>query len=121
MKDLLNSLEDQIKPFLFHYFINKEQAKAYNKCCQNATETTLIRQWSKWTFLKTLLAVIKMTLLALIGKQAVLLFILPLFGLETVVNLWLYHTWNPPPPPLLLKGGRTFQKLSPLRGYEFFF
>ena len=39
MKDLLNSLEDQIKPFLFHYFINKEQAKAYNKCCQNATET----------------------------------------------------------------------------------
>ena len=39
MKDLLNSLEDQIKPSLFHYFINKEQAKAYNKCCQNATET----------------------------------------------------------------------------------
>ena len=25
MKDLLNSPEDQIKPFLFHYFINKEQ------------------------------------------------------------------------------------------------
>ena len=39
MKDLLNSLEDQIKPFLFYYFINKEQAKAYNKCCQDATET----------------------------------------------------------------------------------
>ena len=39
MKDLLNSLEDQIKPSLFHYFINKEQAKAYNKCRQNATET----------------------------------------------------------------------------------
>ena len=28
MKGLLNSLEDQIKPFLFHYFIDKEQAKA---------------------------------------------------------------------------------------------
>ena len=39
MKDLLNSLEDQTKPFLFHYFINKEQAKAYKKCRQDPTET----------------------------------------------------------------------------------
>ena len=39
MKDLLNSLEDQIKPFLFHYFINKEQTKPYNKCRQDGTET----------------------------------------------------------------------------------
>ena len=39
MQDLLNSLEDQIKPFLFHYFVNKEQVKAYNKCCQDVTET----------------------------------------------------------------------------------
>ena len=39
MKDLLNSLEDQIKPFFFHYLINKEHTKAYNKCRQDATET----------------------------------------------------------------------------------
>ena len=39
MKDLLNSLEDQIKPFFFHYLINKEHTKVYNKCRQDATET----------------------------------------------------------------------------------
>ena len=35
-----------------------------------------------------------------------------------------YHSWNPPPPYPLLKdgggGGRTFQKLSHLRGYQKF-
>ena len=38
MNVLLGSLEYQIKPFLFHYFVNKEQAKVYNKCRQDATE-----------------------------------------------------------------------------------
>ena len=69
MKDLLNFLEDQIKPFLFHYFINKEQAKAYNKCCQDATETNFNKAMIQTDFLRTLLAVIKMKLLALIGNE----------------------------------------------------
>ena len=39
IKNLLISLEDPIKPFFFHYLVNKEHTKAYNKCCQDATET----------------------------------------------------------------------------------
>ena len=38
MKALLGFLEYQTKPFLLYYFVSKDQAKAYNKCRQDATE-----------------------------------------------------------------------------------
>ena len=37
------------------------------------------------------------------------------FGL----GVWIMHSWNPSPPPLI-KGGRTFQKLSHLGGFKIF-
>ena len=65
----LSTLQNLLKKFLLHYFINKLQTEAYNACQLTATAADCNKWWCKWISLKISSVFISMNFPVPIGKQ----------------------------------------------------